>query len=72
MIELNQITNEPYKKAVLCELYKISSTKLRTLMNVVFYDELVLVGYNKNDKIVSPRVVKKFVELWGTAEEHLI
>lgn len=51
-------------KAELAELYGISSGTLANLLNVTFYEKLKAVGYSKHQKILSPKVVRKFWELY--------
>ncbi len=50
-------------KAELAELYGVSASYLRQLMNVRYYEDLKEVGYIKTDSIVPPRVLRKFFEL---------
>ena len=45
--------------------YKFSAQKLAKLMNTVHYEELKAVGYEKNQTLLSPFVVRKFLELRG-------
>lgn len=52
-------------KAELCKMYGVGSTFLWHLLNVEYYDELVLVGYKKSCKNLAPKVVRKFIELHG-------
>jgi hypothetical protein len=58
-------------KAMLAEKYGFSTDKLRRLMNIDLYDELLLVGYKKNDSILPPIVIEKFIELYGAPTDHL-
>jgi hypothetical protein len=64
-------TKQPYEgkghitKADLCAMYQISSDTLRKLLNIKYYDQLLEVGYNKQDKILTNLVFEKFKELWG-------
>lgn len=52
-------------KKDLKNLYGISHSTLRKLLNVTFYDELKPLGYQKDNRILSPCVVRKFIELYG-------
>jgi len=52
-------------KKELSNLYNISRGTLAYLLNVKYFKELQTVGYNKDHKILTPKVVKKFVELYG-------
>lgn len=52
-------------KGQLAELYDISRETLRKLLNQRYFEELKEEGYEKNQKILSPRVVNKFKEIWG-------
>lgn len=55
-------------KSELAKQHKMSSSYLAHLLNVVYYDELVAVGYtNKFCKRLKPNVVRKFIELEGKA-----
>lgn len=58
-------------KYQLAAKYGISPSSLRSLMNKVYYDELVAEGYVKRRIILSPRVVAKFVDLYGEPINHL-
>ena len=55
----------PYSKKWLRQQYGFGTTKLCRLMNRVFFEELVQVGYKKSDQDLSPKVVRKFFELYG-------
>lgn len=52
-------------KYELAEMYKMSMTTLRRLLNVAFYEHLVPLGYEKSSKRISPCVYRKFIELYG-------
>ncbi len=52
-------------KAELAEYCEVGSSTLRILLNVKYYDELVLVGYEKNKSLLPPNVVRRFLEIWG-------
>lgn len=56
----------------LAQAYGISSPKLRRLMNVDYYDDLLDAGYKKNDCIVPPKVVARFIQCYGSPSENLI
>lgn len=58
-------------KSELANRYKISSDKLRKLMNVVFLDDLKQVGYDINSVLLSPKVIEKFIECYGAPIDHL-
>lgn len=66
----NEETN-PFKgkgsvnKKDLCLEYRISYATLGKLLNTVFFEELKEVGYTKYQSILSPKVIQKFVELYG-------
>lgn len=56
-------------KQELAQKYGVSQTTLRTLMNDTFYKELKEVGYDeiqKQKQFIAPRVLEKFIELYGT------
>ncbi|MDX1447217.1 hypothetical protein [Lishizhenia sp.] len=55
----------PLRKNELADLYPISQSYLRRLMNVVYYKELQEVGYNKYCITLNPKVIRKFFELYG-------
>lgn len=55
----------PLRKNELADLYNISISYLRRLLNVVYKEELEAVGYEKNCKTLSPIVLRKFFELYG-------
>ena len=52
-------------KKQLAYLYAISSSTLYKLLNETFYEELAKEGYTKKERILSPKVVRKFFELYG-------
>jgi hypothetical protein len=52
-------------KQQLCNLYGISRETLRRLLNVVFFEELAAVGYKKTCNLLSPKVYRKFTDLYG-------
>lgn len=52
-------------KSDLCNIYKMSATTLRSLLNKRYFDHLQPLGYQKNDKMISSQVFEKFKELWG-------
>jgi len=52
-------------KYELAQKYNISLSTLRNLLNVRFYNELVPLGYLKRQIILSPCVVRKFIEMYG-------
>lgn len=57
-------------KQKLAEMHRMSASHLAYLLNVVYYDELLSVGYtNKRCKRLKPNVVRKFIELHGKAIE---
>jgi hypothetical protein len=55
-------------KKQLCNMYGFSAQYLRKLMNVEFYEELAAVGYKKTSNILSPKVYRKFTDLYGEPE----
>ncbi len=52
-------------KAELANKYNMSADALRELLNVRYYETLKELGYKKTCKIIPPRVVRKFVEIYG-------
>ncbi len=56
----------------LSQAYGISSAKLRRLLNVDYYDDLLLAGYKKHDSILPPKVVAKFVDCYGSPSDNSI
>ena len=53
-------------KAELADLYNLSSSQLAGLLNNRYYDQLKELDYKKSDQNLSPKVVRKFVEIWGS------
>jgi len=45
--------------------YGLNRSQLSVYMNVVFFEELKSVGYSKHMRILPPKVVAKFYELFG-------
>lgn len=58
-----------YTKSQLAETMQISASKLQTLLNKVWFEDLKELGYRKNDKILSPRIIEFIKENWGFASE---
>ena len=52
-------------KQELCFKYGFSLTTLASLLNDRYFDQLEPLGYRKNDKILSPKVLAKFFDLYG-------
>lgn len=52
-------------KAELRDIYNISATTLANLLNVKYFAQLQPLGYIKDSKILSPVVLKKFMEIYG-------
>ncbi len=52
-------------KFQLSQMYGLSTRTLRVLMNVHYFDDLQAVGYRKNMKILPPKVIEKFKEIYG-------
>lgn len=51
-------------KSELANLYNFSISTLGRLMNKKYYSQLQEVGYCKTDQILSPKVVRRFMELY--------
>ncbi len=63
------------RKSELADIYGVHRKYLSVLLNQVYYDELVKVGYNKTCKTISPMIVRKFIELYGeplTVEDYQV
>lgn len=52
-------------KKELRELYGFSKQTLATLLNKRYYTTLKQEGYVKTDNYISPKVLKKFYEIYG-------
>ncbi len=57
--------NKSITKAQMAEIYGVSATYLREQLNNRYFDELEAVGYKKKDIIISPNVLRKFIEIYG-------
>lgn len=57
-------------KNQLVEKMKISPSKLQTLLNKVWFNEIKELGYRKNDKIISPRILEFIKNNWGLGDEN--
>ena len=51
-------------KKQLADYMKISPSKLKQLLNIDWYSELVPLGYSKKSKLLSPRIVKFVLNFW--------
>lgn len=56
---------------MLKDMYGISAETLRKHLNVDYYADLLAVGYKKNKSILTPKVLEKFIELYGAPVDHL-
>ncbi len=54
-----------YTKKLLAQKCGLSRSVLGKYLNVHFIDELIEVGYSKEMRILTPAVVRKFMELYG-------
>lgn len=54
-----------YTKKELRELMQVSKTKFNKWVNVVYFDELQLLGYYKHDKILTAKCVGLLVDRLG-------
>lgn len=52
-------------KAELANLYGLAPSTLRKFLNVHFFKDLKAVGYNKRMQTLTPKIVRKFIELYG-------
>lgn len=52
-------------KQEVCEAYNFSIQTLGRLLNKKYYTVLSELGYTKKCTIISPKVINKFVELYG-------
>lgn len=57
------------KKQLALEL-EISMSKLQRLLNYVWYDELLAIGYSRTLKLLSPKMLKVIYENWGFEYEN--
>lgn len=54
---------QPQTKFELAQRYRIPQHVLKNLMNNHYFQELEAVGYAKHCKILSPKIIRKFIEL---------
>ncbi len=52
-------------KKQLAKIMGISASTLQNLLNNTWFEELVDIGYNKNLKILSPKMLQIIFENWG-------
>ncbi len=62
-----EIKRIPTTKAELADLYSLHRAALAKLMNSknIYFEELEKVGYEKNMVTLTPKIIRKFVELHG-------
>jgi hypothetical protein len=60
---------EAQTKKQLAINYNISRAVLGYYMNTHFFDELSAVGYEKKMRVLPPKVVSRFYELFGSPEK---
>lgn len=58
-------------KSILAARYGFSTQTLCNLLNGKYFEELEKVGYEKTQKLLSPHVVRKFLELYGEPLDEL-
>jgi hypothetical protein len=56
---------EPLSKKQLAMLMNISDSTMRNYLNNVWYDDLNNRGYDKTNKVLSPRQIKFIESRWG-------
>jgi hypothetical protein len=56
---------EPMTKKLLGQKYGLSPQMVKYYLNSHFIEDLEAVGYSKEMRILPPKVVRKFVELFG-------
>jgi hypothetical protein len=59
-------------KKQLAKLMNISNTSLRLYLNIEWYDELKALGYDKNNKVLSPRQIMLIQSKWGKLDFNLL
>lgn len=52
-------------KSELAEMYGISRETLRRLLNIRYYERLESAGYKKTTRIIEPKVVQVFIDIYG-------
>ena len=52
-------------KQMVCSAYQFSRSTFASLFNVRYFKQLESVGYTKESVIISPKVINKFVEIYG-------
>ncbi|MCO5258684.1 MAG: DUF4248 domain-containing protein [Crocinitomicaceae bacterium] len=52
-------------KKELAQKYGISAGTLNNLLNNRYYELLTPLGYEKQQKLLSPCIVRKFIEIYG-------
>lgn len=52
-------------KTQLRQYLDMGASTLRYLMNDKYHDQLKELGYEKNKSILSPKVVRGFIKIWG-------
>jgi hypothetical protein len=62
---------KPLTKSELANLLEVKSSTLADYLNVKYYDEIVLLGYEKNMKILPPAIVSYLFEKFCITEENL-
>jgi transcriptional regulator with XRE-family HTH domain len=62
--------NKPLSKKQVAEKMGISSSTLQKLLNFTWYDELEKCGYNRNLKLLSPRMLQIIYNNWGFEPEN--
>lgn len=52
-------------KSELADMYGFSIDTLKRYLNKVYFEELKAVGYNKNQQILTPKILTTFFDLFG-------
>ena len=63
---------EPISKKQLALLMNISDSTMRSYLNNIWFDELKNRGYDKTNKVLSPRQIKFIETRWGKLNYALL
>ena len=62
----------PISKSQLAMLMNVSNSTVRTYLNKIWYEELKNLGYDKDEKILSPRQIEYIESQWGKFDLNLV
>jgi len=67
---MNKPFTKPLRKKELARILDVSPSTLQSYLNVRYYHLLKDLGYEKNSRILWPRVLNELVRILGFQDDH--